>query len=233
MLMDSRSGSDFLVTPALVLRAYAAGIFPMADDADDPNLFWVEPEKRGIIPLDGLQISKSLAKRVRSERYTIRVDHHFDAVIEACAETGPDRERTWINGRIRSLFRALFAQGHAHTVECWREDRLVGGLYGLAIGGAFFGESMFHRESDASKVALVHLVARLKWGGFVLLDAQFITDHLASLGAHEISRRAYKSRLAKAISVEADFTHWPKDHPMSGLQALDAVRNEVAQRAGS
>ncbi|MBA4270450.1 MAG: leucyl/phenylalanyl-tRNA--protein transferase, partial [Methylobacterium sp.] len=150
------------ITPEIMLRAYAAGIFPMAETADDPNLFWVEPDLRGVIPLEGFHLSSRLARTVRSERFEIRVDSDFDAVIAACAEPRPDRPDTWINRRIRDIFGALFRIGHVHTVECWREGRLVGGLYGLALGGAFFGESMFHRETDASKVALVHLVARLR-----------------------------------------------------------------------
>jgi leucyl/phenylalanyl-tRNA--protein transferase len=158
------------ITPRLLLRAYSIGMFPMAESADDPTIFWVDPEERGVFPLDGLIVSRSLAKAVRSDRFEIRVDHDFQGVIAGCAGGGGDRPETWINGRIHGLFSDLFRQGHAHTVECWADGELVGGLYGLAIGGAFFGESMFHRRTDASKVALVHLVARLRVGGFSLLD---------------------------------------------------------------
>ncbi len=208
------------ITPEILLRAYAAGVFPMAESADDPGLFWVEPEIRGIIPLEAFHLPARLARTVRSDRFEIRVDHGFEAVIAACAESRPDRAETWINRRIRALFGELFALGYAHTVECWREERLVGGLYGLALGGAFFGESMFHRETDASKVALVHLVARLRRGGFRLLDAQFQTAHLAQFGTREIPREAYRARLEPAIAAEAEWWSWPAGASVSGREAL-------------
>ncbi|MEN5083392.1 leucyl/phenylalanyl-tRNA--protein transferase [Bosea sp. TWI1241] len=208
------------ITPELLLRAYAAGIFPMAESADDPGLFWVEPEERGIIPLDDFHLPSRLARRVRSDRFEIRVDHDFEAVIAACAESLPDRDETWINGRIRTLYGALFRMGHVHTVECWREGRLVGGLYGLALGAAFFGESMFHRETDASKVALVHLVARLRRGGFRLLDAQFKTDHLAQFGTRELPRDVYRDLLDPAVADEAEWWCWPAGRTVTGREAL-------------
>lgn len=208
------------ITPEIMLRAYAAGIFPMAESADDPSLFWVEPELRGIIPLDGFHLSSRLARTVRSDRFEIRIDSDFDAVIAACGEARPDRPETWINGRIRAIFSELFALGHVHTVECWREGRLVGGLYGLSLGGAFFGESMFHRETDASKVALVHLVARLRRGGYRLLDTQFQTGHLAQFGTIEIPRDAYRPRLDDALRHQGNWHAWPARAILSGSQAL-------------
>ncbi|QEL21900.1 leucyl/phenylalanyl-tRNA--protein transferase [Bosea sp. F3-2] len=208
------------ITPEIMLRAYAAGIFPMAESADDPGLFWVEPELRGIIPLEGFHLSSRLARTVRSDRFEIRVDSDFEAVIAACGEARPDRPETWINTRIRAIFGELFALGHVHTVECWREGRLVGGLYGLSLGAAFFGESMFHRESDASKVALVHLVARLRRGGYRLLDTQFQTGHLAQFGTVEIPREAYRLRLDDALHHQGNWESWPVDAVVSGKQAL-------------
>ncbi|HUO55077.1 MAG TPA: leucyl/phenylalanyl-tRNA--protein transferase [Rhodoblastus sp.] len=193
------------ITPQILLRAYAAGLFPMAEDADDEYLHWFDPRERGIFPLDGLIVSKSLAKTIRSRRFDIRVDHDFGAVLAACAESRPGREKTWINKRIAALFREMFEMGFVHSVEAWRDGALVGGLYGLALGGAFFGESMFHRATDASKVCLTYLVARLRFGGFVLLDAQFITPHLESLGAIEISRADYRRRLDAALDLRGDF----------------------------
>src|SRR5690554_2647556 len=166
---------DLELTPDLILRAYRAGIFPMSESAEDPDIFWVSPQQRGIIPLDGFRISRSLRKTLKHHPFTIRVEHDFPATIAGCATSGTDRERTWINATITGLYGELFAQGHCHTVEVYDGDALGGGLYGLAIGGAFFGESMFHRVTDASKIALAHLVERLKAGGFTLLDTQFIT----------------------------------------------------------
>lgn len=212
------------ITPEIMLRAYAAGIFPMAEAADDPNLFWVEPELRGVIPLDRFHLPSRLARTVRADRFEIRVDRDFEAVIDACAEARSDRPDTWINGRIREIFGALFRLGHVHTVECWREERLVGGLYGLSLGGAFFGESMFHRETDASKVALVHLVARLRQGGYSLLDAQFQTSHLAQFGTQEVPRAAYRGLLERAIVVPGDWEIWPPGQRVSGAQALAALQ---------
>ncbi len=213
----------FEITPQVLLRAYSIGMFPMADSAEDPTLFWVDPEERGIFPLDGLIVSRSLAKLVRSDRYEVRVDHDFDAVIEGCAGGGADRPKTWINERIRKLYRDLFHKGFVHTVEAWRDGELVGGLYGVQMGGAFFGESMFHSARDASKVALVHLVARLRMAGVTLLDTQFVTPHLATLGAVEIPRAEYHRRLDEALGGVADFYVWPKEEHVSGARALAAL----------
>lgn len=214
-----------VITPEVMLRAYAAGIFPMAESADDPSLFWVEPEIRGVIPLDRFHLPSRLARTIRSDRFEIRVDSAFDLVIAACGAATPDRPETWINGRIRDIFRDLFRLGHVHTVECWRDGRLVGGLYGLALGGAFFGESMFHRETDASKVALVHLVARLRHGGFTLLDAQFQTSHLAQFGTLEVPRAAYRGLLEGAVTRSADWWAWREDQAPTGAEALAELRH--------
>ena len=213
----------FEITPQVLLRAYSIGMFPMADSADDPSIFWVDPEERGIFPLDGLIVSRSLAKLVRSDRFEIRVDHDFEAVIEGCAGGDPDRPETWINARIRKLYRELFHLGFVHTIETWLDGEIVGGLYGVQMGGAFFGESMFHRARDASKVALVHLVARLRTAGASLLDTQFVTPHLATLGAIEIPRAEYHRRLDEALGQQADFLVWPKEQRVSGAQALAAL----------
>ena len=196
---------DIEITPELIIRAYSAGIFPMSEDAEDENLFWVSPEQRGIIPLDGFHLSASLRKAIRKSGFTVRVDTDFPAVIDACASVGADRDSTWINRTIRTVYGELFTRGIAHTVEIWDGDDLVGGLYGLAIGGAFFGESMFHRRTNASKMAMAHLVERLRAGGFVLLDTQFLTDHLASLGGIEIPREDYEERLAAALPIAGDW----------------------------
>lgn len=221
----SKPGASYAITPQLLLRAYSIGLFPMAESAEDDQLFWVDPEKRAIFPLDTFIVSRSLAKTVRSDRFEVVVDRDFDAVIEACAAPAPDREKTWINDEIRRLYRELFDMGFAHTVECWREGQLVGGLYGVALRGAFFGESMFHRERDASKVALTHLVARLRAGGFHLLDTQFMTTHLASLGAIEISRESYHRALEEALCVVANFHVWKPEEIVSGRQALAALED--------
>lgn len=222
--MGRKRDAEVEITPEILLRAYAAGIFPMSEGADDPGLFWVEPKQRGIIPLGGLVISHSLAKTVRSERYEIRIDHDFDAVIAACAEPDEGRENTWINGRIRRLYGELFDIGHCHTVEAYADGKLVGGLYGVHLGAAFFGESMFHRARDASKVALVHLVARLRLGHFTLLDTQFVTNHLASLGAVELPRHQYQKLLTAAVSHDGPAPAWPGSAVrLSGAEALAAV----------
>ena len=221
----SRPGAANAITPHLLLRAYSIGLFPMAESAEDEQLFWVDPERRAIFPLDTFMVSRSLAKAVRSDRFEVSVDRDFDAVISACATPAPDREKTWINSEIRRLYRELFDMGFAHTVECRRGAELVGGLYGVALRGAFFGESMFHGERDASKVALTHLVARLKAGGFQLLDTQFMTPHLASLGAMEISRDAYHRALEEALTIHADYFVWPREERVSGAQALAALED--------
>jgi len=218
--MASRETALVEITPDVLLKAYACGIFPMAESADDPALYWIEPERRGIIPLDSFHVASRLARSVRSNPFTIVCNRDFDAVIAGCGESGPGRARTWINTRIRNLYRGLYDIGHCHTVEVYAGDELVGGLYGVSLGRAFFGESMFHRERDASKIALVHLVARLKAGGYTLLDTQFVTDHLKTFGAIELSRRQYHKQLAEALIGEADFAHLPIDRPIAGAQAL-------------
>lgn len=211
------------ITPDVLLKAYACGIFPMAESADDPGLFWIEPERRGIIPLDSFHIPSRLARTVRSNRFEIKVDSDFEGVINGCAAPQDGRDKTWINTRIRTLYGQLFKRGQCHTVEAWRDGRLVGGLYGVRLGAAFFGESMFHTERDASKVALVHLVARLRVGGFKLLDTQFVTSHLSGFGALEITRRHYQRLLEDAVRQQADFYFWPADRAVDGAVALQSV----------
>jgi leucyl/phenylalanyl-tRNA--protein transferase len=193
------------LTPRQLLQAYAMGVFPMAQHRDDSRLYWVDPEERGILPLDTFHISHSLRKAVRKGGFEARCDTAFARVMELCAEPAPDRPETWINDEIFRLFNELHRMGHAHSVEVWRDGTLVGGLYGLALGGAFFGESMFSRATDASKVALVHLVARLIKGGFSLLDTQFVTEHLSRFGAVEIPREDYQRRLSAALRRKAVF----------------------------
>lgn len=207
--MTSPDDLSLTITPRVVLKAYACGIFPMAESADDPAIYWIEPRERGVLPLDTFHMSRRLARSVRRDDYEVRIDSDFEAVINACAEPAPGRRKTWINPEIRRIYRDLFEIGHVHTVEIWRHDQLVGGLYGVNLGAAFFGESMFHRERDASKIALVHLVARLRYGGFKLLDTQFVTDHLRRFGAIEVPRKRYQRILEEAISEEADFTQLP------------------------
>ena len=193
------------ITPQVLLKAYACGIFPMAESATDPGLFWVEPEQRGVLPLDGFHVPQSLQKFMRKRPFEITVDRDFSAVIDACAASTDDRPKTWINGRIRRLYTELHHIGHCHSVECWRDGELVGGLYGVRLGGAFFGESMFSRATNASKVALVHLVDRLRAGGFVLLDTQFTTEHLKRFGAIDVPKRRYAGLLEDAVMRDADF----------------------------
>ncbi|QKK28848.1 leucyl/phenylalanyl-tRNA--protein transferase [Rhizobium leguminosarum] len=187
------------ITPDILLRAYSIGLFPMAESADDPEIFWVEPELRGVLPFDHFHVSKSLAKTVRRKPFEIRFDHAFDQVIAACAEETSGRPSTWINRTIRSLYSTLFDMGHAHTVEAWENDELVGGLYGVSLGSAFFGESMFSRRTDASKICLVHLVDRLRERGFTLLDTQFTTEHLKTFGAIDVPKADYAAMLAAAM----------------------------------
>jgi leucyl/phenylalanyl-tRNA--protein transferase len=217
------------LTPQILLRAYAEGLFPMAERRDDPALYWVSPEMRGVIPLHGFHVPHRLARTVRSDRFTVTTDRAFTAVMEACAAPAPGREQSWINSEILRLYTALAASGHAHSVECWRDGELVGGLYGVCLGAAFFGESMFSHERDASKVALVHLVGRLIAGGYRLLDTQFLTGHLARFGAVEIPRAAYLEKLAEAIGKEAYF-------PASSGSATGASLSEesgAATRTGA
>lgn len=220
---------EFQITPDVLIKAYACGIFPMADSADDPDIYWVEPALRGVLPLDDFHVPKRLKRTVRADRFTVRIDTDFDGVIEGCARSAPGRRSTWINGEIHRLFSELFELGHVHTVESWRDGRLVGGLYGLHLGSAFFGESMFSLETDASKVALVHLVARLRRGGFRLLDTQFVTEHLTRFGVVEIPRSEYHLLLEDALRVAAEFRCFDQDGlspepvPVPGSVALQSI----------
>lgn len=189
------------ITPELLLRAYANGIFPMAQGAESDEIFWVDPERRGIFPLEDFHISRSMRRIIRKQPFQITTDRDFTGVVTGCA----DHDETWINAEIFSLYTQLFEMGHAHSLEVWDGSELVGGVYGLVLGGAFFGESMFSRRTNASKIALAYLVSRLRFGGFTLFDTQFLTEHLASLGAVEISHAKYHRFLGKALKVRADF----------------------------
>lgn len=202
--------NDYTITPDLLLNAYAAGIFPMAENRDDDEIFWVDPEERGILPLDSFHAPRSLKKLVKRDVFDVTIDRVFPEVVSACAAPAPGREGTWINPEIETLYADLHRRGFAHSVECWQGEELVGGLYGVSIGSAFFGESMFHRATGASKVALVHLVARLRAGGFSLLDTQFTTEHLAQFGVVAISRDDYQRHLEDALMIPgADFYKLP------------------------
>ena len=208
------------ITPETMLKAYRLGLFPMAETRTAQRLYWLDPEERGILPLDAFHVPRTLRRTMRAGRFTVTADRAFPAVIAGCAASGTGREDTWINPDIERLFTALAAAGHAHSVETWCDGELVGGLYGVAIGGAFFGESMFSRADDASKTALVHLVARLRLGGFGLLDTQFVTTHLARFGAIEIPRERYKALLRSALHVEA---RWIADPDPASLGAAIAL----------
>jgi leucyl/phenylalanyl-tRNA--protein transferase len=227
--MANRSTNFIEITPEVLLKAYACGIFPMAESAEDPALYWIEPELRGVIPLDGFHVPARLARTIRTTPYTVRVNRAFDAIIDGCAEPKAGRSRTWINSRIRKIYRALYAEGHCHTVEVYDGAELVGGLYGVALGRAFFGESMFHHARDASKIALVHLVARLIAGGYTLLDTQFVTDHLRIFGALEVPKRQYHRLLEEALTGEADFAALPMQRPVRGTEALAIIENSEWQ----
>jgi leucyl/phenylalanyl-tRNA--protein transferase len=207
------------LNPDLLLRAYSAGIFPMAEGRTSDELYWVEPRRRGVIPIEGFHLSRSLAKLLRQERFALTANRAFRDVMLGCAAPSRGREDTWINEDILNAYGQLHERGHAHSVECWLDGALAGGLYGVHIGGAFFGESMFTRARDASKAAMAHLIARLRIGGFRLLDTQFLTEHLASLGAVEIPRAAYRAQLASALSFDADF---------AALDRLDGALSEEA-----
>ena len=224
--MANRESALVDITPEVLLKAYACGIFPMAESAEDPALFWIEPERRGIIPLDRFHLSSRLARTVRSDPFTVTVDRDFDAVLDGCSEPMPGRTHTWINGRIRNLYRKLYELGDCHTVEACEDGELVGGLYGVSLGRAFFGESMFHRARDASKVALVHLVARLRAGRFRLLDTQFVTEHLRTFGAVEVSRPAYHKMLDAALVGEGDFGALSLDQPVPGNAILALLKTD-------
>jgi len=214
------------VTPEQLLRTYQAGVFPMAERRDDPSLFWVSPELRGIMPLHQFHLPKRLARTIRSDKFTVKVDTVFSEVMRACAAPAKDRKESWINDEILSLYTSLYEVGHAHSVESWHEGLLVGGLYGVSIGGAFFGESMFSIERDASKVALAHLVARLIAGDFALLDTQFLTDHLAQFGAIQIPRLEYLALLSDALERDADF-YCPAPSGNSGVASLAPLLGET------
>lgn len=209
--------TDFALTPELLLNAYASGVFPMSEGRDDPEVFWIDPRRRGVLPLDGLHISRSLARRMRRGGYSVTLNKDFAGVVDACA----DRPETWINDEIRAQYIALHRLGHAYSLEIWQDDALIGGVYGVTLGAAFFGESMFSRATDASKLALAHLVDHLRRCRYRLFDTQFITDHLASLGAVEISRASYRSQLAEALKQPASINRF----------ALDASPQSVLQRS--
>src|SRR5215472_317373 len=214
------SRRSFEITADLMLRAYRHGLFPMAETRRGERLYWLDPDKRGVLPLDRFHVPRRLARTVQSGPFAVSVDQDFAAVIGGCAAAVPGREDTWINPQIERLFGELHQLGHAHSVETWLGEELVGGLYGVAIGGAFFGESMFSFARDASKVALVHLVARLRLGGFRLLDTQFVTAHLSQFGAIELPRKQYHKLLAEALIGEADFAALPLHEPIRGSDAL-------------
>lgn len=217
-----------------LLACYARGVFPMADAREDARIFLIDPERRGVIPLEGFHVSRRLARTVRTDVFEVRVDTAFHEVVLACAAPGPGRPETWINRPIERLYLKLHDMGFAHSLECWRDGELVGGLYGVALKGAFFGESMFSRTRDASKVALVHLVARLIAGGFKLLDSQFLTEHLSQFGAVEIGRREYHKRLTAALAVEADFQRaGALGAAAGGLDAGEAAGAGVGAGAGA
>lgn len=209
------------ITPDILLQAYRQGIFPMAETRDAIEIFWVEPKNRGIIPLDKFKISKSLMKTIRQEKFRVTIDTSFEKVMRLCGSKIAGRDETWINDEIIELYSALFERGIAHSIEVWHLGKLVGGLYGLALGGGFFGESKFHLERDASKVALAYTVARLKTGGFKLFDIQFLTEHLSQFGATEIPKEAYKNRLEAALLIEADFNQLAEG--ADGAQVLQSI----------
>lgn len=219
-----------ILTAELLLQAYRVGLFPMAENRDSTRLYWLDPEMRGVLPLERFHLSRRLRRTVLSDTYTVTADRQFEAVIAACAATDEGREESWINPEIERLFTELHRRGAAHSVECLQDGRLVGGLYGVAIGGAFFGESMFSRARDASKVSLVHLVARLRLGGFSLLDTQFTTSHLGQFGAHEIPRAEYRRRLGKAVSDDARWIAAPAPDAMAG--AIAELRAQPDRRDG-
>ena len=201
-----------LLTPELMVRAYAAGIFPMSEGADNPEVFWVDPQRRGVFPLDGFHISRSLRRQINRGGYSVQINRDFAGVLDGCA----DREPTWINADLTACYLALHAQGLAHSVEIWDDDGLAGAVFGVTLGAAFFGESMFSRRTGGSKLALAHLIHRLRAGGFTLFDTQFVTDHLMSLGAVELPRSDYRAELSHALLLPADFMALPEDAPLIG-----------------
>lgn len=225
--MATRDNRTVTITPQVLLKAYSCGIFPMAESADDPALYWIEPQQRGVMPLSGIHLSRRMAQTLRNTELTIRTDTDYQGVIDGCAASRPGRRTTWINGRIRELYADLFALGYCHTVEAWHGDRLVGGLYGVALQGAFFGESMFSTVRDASKIALLHLSARLIYGNFVLLDTQFVTEHLRQFGAREVERSEFQGLLEFALTQEAQFKALPDD---ASPEMVIGIIDEAARR---
>jgi len=211
--MAQRDNRTITITPQVLLKAYSCGIFPMAESADDPALYWIEPQQRGVLPLSGIHLSTRMAQTLRNTHLRVKIDTNYAGVIEGCAAPRPGRRTTWINRRIRELYAELFELGYCHTVETWNGDRLVGGLYGVALNGAFFGESMFSLEREASKIALMHLAARLIHGNFVLLDTQFVTDHLRQFGAREVERTEFQGLLEIALEQQAHFGALPAETP--------------------
>jgi leucyl/phenylalanyl-tRNA--protein transferase len=223
--MTARDSPLLEITPQVLLKAYTCGIFPMAESADDPALYWIEPQQRGILPLDKVHVPRRLARTIRAGTFEVRIDSDFEGVIDGCAASRAGRRTTWINRKIRALYRDLFDAGYCHTVETWMDGQLVGGLYGVALHGAYFGESMFSTERDASKVALVYLCARLIHGGFSLLDTQFVTEHLRQFGTVEIERDQFHTLLEKALAHQATFHALPAD--ASPSQVLDLVQGRT------
>ncbi|MFM7084441.1 MAG: leucyl/phenylalanyl-tRNA--protein transferase [Hyphomicrobium sp.] len=216
------------ITPQVLLKAYSCGIFPMAESADDPALYWIEPQHRGILPLENIHVPKRLQRTIRTTSFKVKIDTDFEGVIKGCGSVSAGRHSTWINSRIRSLYRDLFDLGHCHTVEVWNENHLAGGLYGVALNGAFFGESMFSFERDASKVALIYLAARLIHGGFLLLDTQFVTDHLKQFGTVEIDRSTFHKYLENAIEAQGDFKKLPFD--TEPQQILEIIKSKSEKK---
>jgi leucyl/phenylalanyl-tRNA--protein transferase len=219
--MAARDDIVLEITPEVLLKAYACGIFPMAETADDPALYWIEPERRGILPLGQMHVPSRLMRTIRQQAFEVRINHDFDAVIGGCGAERPGRQTTWINDKIRGLCGTLFKMGYCHTVETWRDGQLVGGLYGVSLGGAFFGESMFSTERDASKIALTYLAARLIEGGYRLLDCQFVTEHLRQFGTIEVNRAEFHAMLDAALPLAGDFHRLP--HATSGQRILDII----------
>ena len=218
------------ITPQVLLKAYSCGIFPMAESADDNALYWIEPQNRGILPLDELHVPRRLCRTIRQENFEIRVDGDFEGVIAGCAASRPGRTSTWINGRVHQLYSELFRIGNCHTIEVWRDGQMIGGLYGVHLGGAFFGESMFSVERDASKIALIFLAARLIAGGFLLLDTQFVTDHLRQFGTVEVARDQFQVLLDAALDREADFR--ALDDGITGSDTLKLIAAHAANAVG-
>ncbi len=228
--MASRDDIAIEITPQVLLKAYSCGIFPMAESAEDTALYWIEPQSRGVLPLDAVHVPRRLARSIRSGQYQIRINSDFNGVIDGCAASRPGRRSTWINARIRQLYGALYRQGHCHTVETWLDGRLIGGLYGVALGKAFFGESMFSTERDASKVALVYLVARLIHGGFTLLDTQFVTEHLRQFGTIDLEKDAFHKELSLAVAGRAAYLALPADTSPEAILAI--IRAAAGQTDG-